>query len=470
MSNLTAAEIRSRLDHPVIDADGHTIEFMPALSEYIKREGVSMSSPSWKRTMSGSFGPVDDWYSYSVAERRRRRVGRGPWAGNGAVSTVDVATGLIPRLLYSRLDELGIDVSIVYPSYGLLFMHFDDDDDRRGVCRALNTFNAELFAPYADRLVPVAAIPMHTPAEAIAELEHAHSLGMKAVVMAGFVQRPVDIAAERDRELAQYALWTDCYGMDSQYDYDPVWQKCRELKIAPSFHSGALGWPNRCSISSYVYNHIGMLGESNHAVAKSLFMGGVTRRFPDLNFGFLEGGVSWAVSLFVDLIGHWEKRNGKTLKRLNEGHDWGEFGALFEKWAPEWKHLTPSPRPIRDDDLPLLDEFAACGIESPKDIYELFVPRFYAGCEADDPMTATAFAKGNPMGARINAIFGSDISHWDVPDMTDVLPESWEMVEDGLITEADYRDFMFANPARFYTHVNPDFFKGTVAEGSIGGL
>ena len=28
--------IRARLDHPVIDADGHTIEFMPAVREYLK--------------------------------------------------------------------------------------------------------------------------------------------------------------------------------------------------------------------------------------------------------------------------------------------------------------------------------------------------------------------------------------------------------------------------------------------------
>ena len=70
----------------------------------------------------------------------------------------------------------------------------------------------------------------------------------------------------------------------------------------------------------------------------------------------------------------------------------------------------------------------------------------------------------NPYGARIQAMFGSDVAHWDVRDMTDVLPEAWEMVEHGWITRDDFRDFMFGNPLRFYTRTNPDFFRGTVVE------
>ena len=58
---------------------------------------------------------------------------------------------------------------------------------------------------------------------------------------------------------------------------------------------------------------------------------------------------------------------------------------------------------------------------------------FYFGCEADDPSNVWAFsARANPLGARLNAIFSSDIGHFDVPDMTEVVPEAYEMVEDGL--------------------------------------
>ena len=51
-----------------------------------------------------------------------------------------------------------------------------------------------------------------------------------------------------------------------------------------------------------------------------------------------------------------------------------------------------------------------------------------------------------------------------VPNMTEVLPEAYELVEHGLLSEDDFRDFMFENAVRFWGEVNPDFFKGTVVE------
>jgi hypothetical protein len=116
----------------------------------------------------------------------------------------------------------------------------------------------------------------------------------------------------------------------------------------------------------------------------------------------------------------------------------------------------------------MLDEFAALGIERAEQIKDLFVPNFFFGCEADDPMTSTAFNdKVNPFGARLQAMFGSDVAHWDVPDMTEVLGEAWEMVEHGHITERDFRDFMFTNPVNCFTRTNPSFFKGTAVESAV---
>ena len=76
-------------------------------------------------------------------------------------------------------------------------------------------------------------------------------------------------------------------------------------------------------------------------------------------------------------------------------------------------------------------------------------------------MNAVAFGNLNPFGARLNAIFSSDVGHFDVPDMRMVLPEAYELVEDGLITADDFRDFTFANAVRLWGTQNPDFFKGT---------
>jgi predicted TIM-barrel fold metal-dependent hydrolase len=464
----TSASIHDRLTHPVIDIDGHVAEYFPALAPYLEQEGLSLEHPALARLLPPYLGPDHDWHAMTAEERARARVARGPWWSSPARNTLDLATALFPGLLYERLDELGLDFSVVYPSLGLVFLHTWEDDARRGACRALNRCNAETFAPFADRLAPVAAIPMHTPDEAVAELEYAvNVLGFKSVLCAGYVQRPIEAAAESRPELARWATWLDQFGIDSAYDYDPVWAAAQQLGVSIAFHSGFIGLSPRRSISSYMYNHIGSLAEGQHSLAKSLFLGGVTRRFPHMNFAFLEGGVSWAAALYSDLIGHWEKRNLAALRSHLDPAliDRDLMAQHVQRFAADATG-RPLRRPKESPDM--LDEWAACGIEQAEDIKRLFVDPFYFGCEADDPLTSTAFNESvNPFGARLHAMMGSDIAHWDVPDMTEVLEEAWEMVDHGWISPADFREFTFVNPVRFYTGTNPDYFTGTVVHDAV---
>jgi hypothetical protein len=67
-----------------------------------------------------------------------------------------------------------------------------------------------------------------------------------------------------------------------------------------------------------------------------------------------------------------------------------------------------------------------------------------------------------PAGVRLRAIFASDIGHWDVPDFTGVLPEAFELVDDGLLDLDDFRAFVFEDPVRLFTAGNPEFFADTV--------
>ena len=155
---------------------------------------------------------------------------------------------------------------------------------------------------------------MQTPEEALTELEFAvNDLGLKAFMFSSLVRRPI-AAALRDGVTNRYATWIDTLGLDSQYDYDPLWAKCVELKVTPTFHTASQGVGTRASCSNFVYNHIGHFAAAGEAVCKSLFLNGVTRRFPTLNFAFLEGGVGWACALYSDLIGHWKRRNLQALE------------------------------------------------------------------------------------------------------------------------------------------------------------
>jgi hypothetical protein len=202
----------------------------------------------------------------------------------------------------------------------------------------------------------------------------------------------------------------------------------------------------------------------------------VTRRFPTLKFAFLEGGVGWGCTLYSDLIGHWKKRNLKAVEATNPANlDFAALGEMVKRYGADGykAHIEELQSINRGQSVPgaPLNDFGPCKIEKPQDIRDLFVNNFYFGCESDDPANAWAFnRKVNPYGARLNAIFGSDIGHFDVPDMTDVLPEAYELVDDGVITEEDFRDFVFGNPARFWGGTNPDFFKGTVVEKQVAKL
>ena len=54
--------------------------------------------------------------------------------------------------------------------------------------------------------------------------------------------------------------------------------------------------------------------------------------------------------------------------------------------------------------------------------------------------------------------------------MSEVLAEAHERVEEGLMTDADFRDFTFTNPETLHVGMNPDFFKGTVVEDAVEAL
>jgi hypothetical protein len=114
------------------------------------------------------------------------------------------------------------------------------------------------------------------------------------------------------------------------------------------------------------------------------------------------------------------------------------------------------------------DDFAESLVTAPEQIIDVFTRQFHFGCEADDPLNALAFDRRVlPRGTRLSAMFASDIGHWDVPDMRGVLPEAWELVDDGLLDEDEFRDFTCGNAVRMLTAGNPDFFAGTAIADTV---
>jgi len=463
----TAAEVRAQLSHPIIDADGHFVELAPIFEEEMLTYLEEMGGKAARDRYARDTGLTD---TTTVLASHPGAHGPGwkampSWWGWPTKNTRDRATSYLPALLYERLDEIGIDFTILYPSMTLSYLEVSDDELIGVRCRAANRVLANLFAAHRDRTTVGALVPMLDPKLAVEELEYAvRELGFKTAVFAGHARRPIGGNGEHR---------LDTFGVDAAFDYDPLWAKCVELGIAPVFHSSLQSHRVTRSATSYVYNHIGGLAANHESLCKSLFLSGVTRRFPTLRFGFLEGGVAWACSLFSDLVGHWQKRNAHDISALDPDLlDVDALVALFDQYgdARVRAGLTelrayftrPSGRPEQ------LDEFSAAALASVEDIRDRFVPNFYFGCEADDRLVAWAFDERiNPAGARLRPIFGSDISHWDVQDMSEPVVEAYELVDDGVIGEREFRELMFVNPARLHAEMNPAFFTGTVCENAV---
>ncbi len=448
------AQIRRRISHPIIDADGHLVEFMPMVIDCMREiagNAVAERFIEYRRspfTSGGGYLPTRVFFGNPLG--------------------LDRMTVLLPKLFYRRLEEIGIDFALLYPTSGLAVLSNPDDELRQAAARALNTYYARVFADYRDRLEPVAVIPTFSPEEAVAELDYAVGvLGFKAVVMSGVIPRTI-------RPDGSTASWIDTLGHDSLYDYEPLWKRCVALGVVPSFHGIGYGWGSRVSPRNYVYNHLGNFASAQEAVCRSLVMGGVPMRHPELRLAFLEGGVSWAAQLYADLIGHYQKRNKDAVQMFDPAKFDAELaGELFAEFATGplrayGDRVEEGSRPLGDAKAALygFDDFAESGITGVDDIVHIFTRQLSFGCEADDPLNALAFnTKMLPRQAGLSAMFASDIGHWDVPDVRSVLPEAWELVEDGHLSESSFAEFTCGNVVRMLTSMNPQFFEGTaVAE------
>ncbi|HKC83594.1 MAG TPA: hypothetical protein VKD46_06320, partial [bacterium] len=98
-----ARKLHNRLSHPIIDADGHWLEYNPVMREEFRRIGGDAAVEA----LATASDRIPSSLRMSLAERRRKRVGMEGFWSSPSENVLDRATAMFPRLFYERLDDLG---------------------------------------------------------------------------------------------------------------------------------------------------------------------------------------------------------------------------------------------------------------------------------------------------------------------------------------------------------------------------
>src|SRR5688500_15214504 len=114
MTGRRSQEVLAELDHPVIDVDGHVLEFMPAVLPYVREALGAAAFERYERGVS----PIARILGADPASRIATGTPQSAWWGTPSDDARDLAMAVFPQLLHERMDELGIDYSVLYPTKG----------------------------------------------------------------------------------------------------------------------------------------------------------------------------------------------------------------------------------------------------------------------------------------------------------------------------------------------------------------
>src|SRR5512146_2937948 len=96
-------QIHDSLKHPVVDGDGHWLEYAPVFSDRMRKAGGDLAADGFLAALR----TTTDALKMTPAERARRRVAQPNFWNR--------PTAIMPKMLYDRLDEIGVDFAIAAP-------------------------------------------------------------------------------------------------------------------------------------------------------------------------------------------------------------------------------------------------------------------------------------------------------------------------------------------------------------------
>src|SRR5262249_49821041 len=137
-----SADIRKRLNHLVIDSDGHMLEVESAIIDQLKNGcGATLTERFQSRVNENLFSS----YRLSSADRWDKRPPRSTWLGLPTKNPRHRPTASIPALLYKTLYEHCLAFSGFYPASGLTVPHIPNEKLRPPTSGTYTKSSAETY-------------------------------------------------------------------------------------------------------------------------------------------------------------------------------------------------------------------------------------------------------------------------------------------------------------------------------------
>lgn len=282
----------------VIDADGHAMDYADIYNEYMEEPYV------WRRRAPGSSVSIGVWYPVEVYNRN-----------------VDQTLGKPGRDLPERLrdmDLMEIDVSVLYPTYGLWISQVKEKDYAAALCRAYNNWIADQ-CKQSPRLKAVALLPVTAPEACPAELN-------RAVAQLGLLGATLAVSGLR-RCLADEA-------------YFPLYEEAQRLNVPLAVHAGGGDEFGSELLPSFISTHT--CGHPFPVLRQltAMVFEGIPERFPRLTLGFLEIGCGWLPYWMERMDEEYEKRAREAPLLKAKPSEYLTGGRIFYSCEPDEKMIS----------------------------------------------------------------------------------------------------------------------------------
>ncbi len=189
-----------------------------------------------------------------------------------------------------HMDELGVDVHVIYPTAFLTALTARADVDV-ALCRSYNRWLADKCAQSNGRLRWVAMIPVLNMPATLDEVSWAKEHGAVAVMKKG-----VDVGSR---------VAGDPY-------FYPLYERLAGLDLAVCIHA-ASGEPSANYLVSKSFSGMWPQVLPIAAACSSLLAAGVPDKFPTLRTGFIEAGSSWVPYILDD---YWARKDRQSAPEM----------------------------------------------------------------------------------------------------------------------------------------------------------